>query len=57
LLNRDLSGARQRFSVSPNDVGGSTITLTDDEVVSVGMSEVGVTITIGPKPEPEENGV
>jgi hypothetical protein len=53
-VNRALFGGRQKFTVSPNDAGGSTITLTEDEVVSVGTNdEGGVEITIGAKPEPE----
>ena len=59
-VGRIYGAARQRFSVAPNDAGGSTLTLSEDEVVTVGTNEDGsVTIAIDPKSEPEpepENG-
>jgi hypothetical protein len=56
--SRSYSAARQRFSVTPNDGGGSTITLDENETVSVGTDADGaVTISVDPKPENGRNGI
>jgi hypothetical protein len=48
-----------RFSVSPNNAGGSNIALDENETVSVGTDADGaVTITVNPKPgESDGNGL
>jgi hypothetical protein len=55
--NRTYQPPHGRFSVSPNDAGGSKITLDENETVSVGTDASGkVTITVNPKPAENGNG-
>ncbi|HVI85493.1 MAG TPA: hypothetical protein VNA86_09260 [bacterium] len=51
------TGGRQRFTVDPHN-GGSRITLTEDEKVSVSTNEDGsVVIDVGPVEEDNGNGL
>jgi hypothetical protein len=56
--NRTYHSPHGRFAVAPNTDGGSNITLTEDETVSVGTDADGaVTITVNPKPAENGNGL
>jgi hypothetical protein len=53
--NRIYQPPHGRFSVTPNNSGGSNITLTPDETVGVGTDADG-NVTIAVNPKPAENG-
>ena len=54
---RIFAASRPKFAVSPNDSGGSNISLTPDKTVTIGVDADGaVTITVGPKPAENANG-